>query len=108
MFVKNMSYDCTKEPLEEFFPGCTEVRVPVDNDGNARGFAFVEFATSEEVKSAIDAKQGEELCGRALFLDYMGAKSQKTPGRTPGKSPGPRNAAEAGKTKVLFVKNLNY
>ena len=35
-------------------------------------FAFVEFTSSDEVKSALDEHQGAELDGRPLFLDKMG------------------------------------
>ena len=37
MFVKNMSYNTTKEGLEEFFSDAQEVRVPLNEDGSVRG-----------------------------------------------------------------------
>ena len=39
-------------------------------------FGFVFFSTEEEVTAAVEEKQGSELGGQALFLDFSGAKSQ--------------------------------
>ena len=52
VFVGNMSFDTTREQLQELFAQAgevTEVVVPTDRmSGRPRGFAFVSFATDEQ------------------------------------------------------------
>ena len=42
----------------------------MNEEGRARGFAHVEFASVEEAKKAIEDKNGQELEGRAIRLDF--------------------------------------
>ena len=59
--------------------------------------------------AAMKEMQGSELCGRALLLDYVGAKSTGAKGGNRDRnSGGHRSSAEAGKTKTLIVKNLSW
>ena len=39
-------------------------------------FAFVEFHTEADVDTAMEEKQGADVGGRSLFLDYTGSKSK--------------------------------
>ena len=39
-------------------------------------FAFIEFNTEADVDTAMEEKQGTDLGGRSLFLDYTGSKSK--------------------------------
>ena len=80
LFVKNLPYSATEDELKEMFDGCTEVRMPQSN-GQSKGFAFVEFATSEEVDSALEDKQGAELQGRSLYLDRCGGDRNRQQNR---------------------------
>ncbi len=43
----------------------------------------------DDVKSAMDVKQGSDLGGRALYLDYVGKKSSFSSG---GRGDAPRSA----------------
>ena len=43
-------------------------------------FAFVLFSTEEEVKLAVDTKQGSILAGQTLSLDVTGPKRRKSRG----------------------------
>ena len=46
------------------------VTVPVDGEsGRPRGFAFVEFSTSEQAAAATEKLNGAELGGRALRVN---------------------------------------
>lgn len=108
LFVKNLPEDVTAELLKEHFEGCTEVRLPTRPDGSYKGFAFLEFTSEDQVESAMSEKQGSDLNGSALVLDYAGKKAQglkKTPNREFGRR---ESSGEAGKTRVLFVGNLSY
>ncbi|KAI8488622.1 hypothetical protein Bbelb_336510 [Branchiostoma belcheri] len=109
LFLKNLSYDSTKESVMEVFTDAVDVRIPVFKDsGRPKGIAFVEFeseAKVEEVKSSMD---GVEVDGRRVQMDYVGSKAQFT-GKSPqGKSPGGGFNAPATPSKTLVVKNLSY
>jgi RNA recognition motif-containing protein len=73
VFVGNLNFNTTREEVESLF---TQVGKPRDvfmpNDretGRPRGFAFVEFETSEEADKAIEQFNGYELGGRALRVN---------------------------------------
>jgi cold-inducible RNA-binding protein len=73
VFVGNMSFDTTREELQELFTQAgevTEVVVPTDRmSGRPRGFAFVSFATDEAAAAAIQKLDGQELGGRNLRVN---------------------------------------
>ncbi|XP_063445969.1 nucleolin-like isoform X1 [Mytilus trossulus] len=105
LFVKNLADDTTEDSLKEFFPESVEIRLPRKPDDSHRGFAYIVFKDPSEVESALKDKQGSELDGNALYLDHSGSKKtfQSPAGGNFGGSSG-----EAGKSKVLFVKNLSF
>ncbi|XP_073482616.1 nucleolin [Aquarana catesbeiana] len=98
LFVKNIPYSTTSEDLQEIFDNAKEIRLPTAKDGTSKGIAYVEFSTEAEADKAIEEKQGSEVEGRAIFIDYTGEKSQNSGGR---KAPG-------GESKVIVVNNLSY
>ncbi|CAH1239821.1 NCL [Branchiostoma lanceolatum] len=107
LFLRNLSYDSTKESIMEVFTDAVDVRIPTHQDtGRPKGIAFVEFeseAKVEEVKSSMD---GVEVDGRSVGMDYCGGKatySGKPPARSPGGFGSPAQAS-----KTLIVKNLSY
>ncbi|KAM5163516.1 nucleolin [Mantella aurantiaca] len=99
LFVKNIPYSTTSDELQEIFENAKEIRLPTAKDGTSKGIAYVEFGTEAEADKAIEEKQGAEVEGRAIFIDYTGEKSQNSGGRRGG--PG-------GEAKVLVVNNLSY
>ncbi|KAM8954265.1 nucleolin isoform 4-T4 [Pelodytes ibericus] len=99
LFVKNIPYSTTSEDLQEIFENAKEIRVPTGNDGSSKGIAYVEFNSEAEADKALEEKQGAELEGRAMFLDFTGDKSQNS---------GARRSAPAGESKTLVVNNLSY
>lgn len=46
------------------------VRLPRKFDGTNRGFAFVEFASRQEAKSAVAALSSSHLYGRHIVLEW--------------------------------------
>ncbi|XP_063772622.1 nucleolin isoform X2 [Pseudophryne corroboree] len=99
LFVKNFPYSTTAEELQEIFENAKEIRLPTGHDGTSKGIAYVEFHTEADADKAIEEKQGAEVEGRAVFIDYTGEKSQSTGGK---------KAGPAGEAKVLVVNNLSY
>jgi RNA recognition motif-containing protein len=73
VFVGNMSFDTTREELQELFAQAgeiTEVVVPTDRmSGRPRGFAFVTFANDEHAAAAIQKLDGQLLGGRNLRVN---------------------------------------
>ena len=73
VFVGNMSFDTTREELQELFAQAgevTEVVVPTDRgSGRPRGFAFVSFASDEAAAAAIQKLDGHLLGGRNLRVN---------------------------------------
>lgn len=73
LFVGSLPYRTTDEELEEFFSVVGKVvsaRVIIDHETNrSKGFGFVEMATEEEAKAAIEQLNGKELGGRTLIVN---------------------------------------
>ena len=111
-----MSFDTTREELQELFAQAgeiTEVVVPTDRmSGRPRGFAFVSFATDEAAAAAIQTLDGKLLGGRNLRVNEASAERPKRSwrrrrrlqpavrrrGRRPARRPG-RLAAEGQPTQ---------
>jgi RNA recognition motif-containing protein len=73
MYVGNLSFDTTKEELEDLFGQhgqVTDVHIPTDRDtGRVRGFAFVTLDSTQAMNSAIDAIHGTDFGGRTLKVN---------------------------------------
>jgi len=73
MYVGNLSFDTTKEDLEDAFGQhgtVTDVHVPQDREtGRPRGFAFVTLDSTEAMNSAIEALDGQDLGGRTIKVN---------------------------------------
>lgn len=84
LFVGNLPYRATEADLL----GCCRglaleplcARLPLDPEGKARGFAFVDFGTPVQAAAAMSAMRGAELMGRRLVVDF--AKPAPPPFRT--------------------------
>ncbi|CAH1239822.1 NCL [Branchiostoma lanceolatum] len=104
LFLRNLSYDSTKESIMEVFTDAVDVRIPTFKDsGRPKGIAFVEFeseAKAEEVKSSMD---GVEVDGRSVGMDYCGSKATYL-GKAQAESP----EKPATPSKTLVIKNLSY
>jgi len=78
VFVGNMSFETTREELQELFAQAgeiTEVVVPTDRmSGRPRGFAFVTFASDEAAAAAIQKLDGQLLGGRNLRVNEASAE----------------------------------
>lgn len=73
LFVGNLPFRLTEEELNELFSQhgeVTSVKIVTDRvSGRSKGIAFVEFATEEDAKKAMEALNGFELDGRPLRID---------------------------------------
>uniref|UniRef100_F6WH78 Nucleolin n=1 Tax=Xenopus tropicalis TaxID=8364 RepID=F6WH78_XENTR len=98
LFVKNIPYSTTAEELQEIFENAKDIRIPTGKDGANKGIAYVEFSNETEATKALEEKQGAEIEGRSIFVDFTGEKSQNSGSRR----------VQGGDSKVLVVNNLSY
>lgn len=72
LFVGSLPFSTTSDQLREIFAKAgqvTEANVVMDKmTGRSRGFGFVEMATEEDAKKAIDTVNGTEVDGRKIFV----------------------------------------
>ncbi|KAL3047300.1 hypothetical protein OYC64_021510 [Pagothenia borchgrevinki] len=94
LVVNNLSFTATEEALQATFDKAVSIRIP-QRDGRPKGFAFVEFETTEEAKDALENLNNTDIDGRSIRLEY----SQNS-GRDGARG-------NAGPTKTLFVKGLS-
>ncbi|NWY66153.1 NUCL protein, partial [Erithacus rubecula] len=94
LFLKNLPYRLTEDEIREVFENALEVRIVMNKDGNSKGMAYVEFKTEAEANKALEEKQGTEIEGRAVVIDFTGEKSQQE--------------HHKGESKTLVVNNLSY
>lgn len=93
LYVGNLSYNTTEDALKELFAqhGTVEsVSILMDKfSGRSRGFGFVEMATDEEAKGAVEKVNGTNLDGRDLVVNEarpMEEKGERRPGGGGGRN----------------------
>jgi RNA recognition motif-containing protein len=83
LFVGNLSYQTMQDDLQEYFSQAgvvTSVNLMLDKvTGKSRGFAFLEYATSEEASKAVEQFAGKEFQGRALTVNIARPKEERAP-----------------------------
>ncbi|KAM7013349.1 nucleolin [Passerculus sandwichensis] len=94
LFLKNLPYRITEDAIREVFENAVEVRIVMNKDGSSKGMAYIEFKTEAEANKALEEKQGTEIEGRAVIIDFTGEKSQQE--------------HQKGESKTLIVNNLSY
>lgn len=83
LFVGNLSYQTMDQDLQDFFSAAgsvSSVNVMMDKfTGKSRGFAFVEFASSDEANKAVEMFHGKELQGRPLTVNLARPREERPP-----------------------------
>ncbi len=73
LFVGNLDYAVTSEELKSMFSefgNVVDAVVITDRETRrSRGFGFVEFATEEEAKKAVEAMNGKDINGRKINVN---------------------------------------
>ncbi|XP_053455896.1 nucleolin-like [Nycticebus coucang] len=93
LVLSNLSYSATEETLQEVFEKVTFIKVPQNQNGKSKGYAFIEFASFEDAKEALNSCNKREIEGRAIRLELQ----------APRGSPNARSQP----SKTLFVKGLS-
>src|SRR6185436_4047903 len=83
LFVGNLSYQTMENDLQDYFGAAgqvSSVNLMMDKfTGKSRGFAFVEFSSSEEANKAVEMFHGKELQGRALTVNIARPREERAP-----------------------------
>ncbi|KAG7543613.1 RNA-binding domain superfamily, partial [Arabidopsis thaliana x Arabidopsis arenosa] len=82
LFVANLSHKTKPSHIINFFKDVGEVvhvRLIVDNKGKLVGYGFVEFASTNEAKKALEKKNGEYLHDRKISLGVATIAPHPTP-----------------------------
>ncbi|MFI5240856.1 MAG: RNA recognition motif domain-containing protein [Microgenomates group bacterium] len=73
LFVGNLAWEVTSDDLRSLFAGAGNVVdavVLMDKmTGRSRGFGFVEFASADEAKAAVEKFNGADLKGRKINVN---------------------------------------
>jgi RNA recognition motif-containing protein len=73
LFVGSLPYDTTKEQLEEIFMAVGRVvgsKVIMDKfTGQSKGFGFVEMATEDDARNAIERLNGSTVGRRQIIVN---------------------------------------
>lgn len=96
IYVGNLPYTCDEQQLRDLFGAegrnVTDVAIITDRmTGQPRGFAFVNMATEDDAKRAIDALHGSIFGGRTLTVNEARPKEG---GGAGGSGRGPRGGRE--------------
>ena len=73
LYVGNLPFSTTEDDLRQMFAPFGEVTtVTIIKDkfsGRSKGFGFVEMANDDEAMKAIEAKNGQDMDGRAIVVN---------------------------------------
>src|SRR5580698_9644963 len=80
LYVGNLPFRTSDQDLQEHFSQAgqvTSVNIIMDKfSGKSRGFGFVEMATEEEAKKAVEQLHGSQLDGRAITVAEARPKTE--------------------------------
>src|SRR5256885_4076604 len=83
LFVGNLSYQTGETDLQAYFSqagAVTSINVMFDKvTGKSRGFAFVEYSSSEEANKAVEQFHNKDFQGRALTVNIVRPREERTP-----------------------------
>ncbi len=98
LYVGNLPYSITETALRDMFAQAGEVAsvsVVTDRDTNRpRGFAFVEMATDEGARQAVQTVNGKSIDGRTIVVSE--ARPQQTRSGGGGGGRGGRGSSSRG------------
>lgn len=93
IYVGNLSYQSTEDDLREIFGAHGEVTsAAVIRDkysDQSKGFGFVEMASDDDAKAAIEALDGTEFMGRQIKVNEARPRAERGPR-------GPRGGGDRG------------
>jgi len=87
LFLGNLSFKIDDDQIRAFFKDIGELTdihwVTDKQTGKFYGTGFIAFATGAEAKAAV-AKNGEDVLGRPIRIDFAQSKTERTPNKDGG------------------------
>lgn len=80
IYVKNFSTEWTKDDLEKLFSPfgtITSLYLATDENGNSRGFAFINYEKHEDAAKAVEELNNSEHEGKVLFVGRAQKKRER-------------------------------
>nr|GMD34707.1 polyadenylate-binding protein 6-like [Ipomoea batatas]GMD34715.1 polyadenylate-binding protein 6-like [Ipomoea batatas] len=80
VYVKNFGYNMTEELLREMFSVYGNINSAVimrDEEGNSRGFGFVNFDSDEDARKAVEALNGQVIGSKKLYVGRAQKKAER-------------------------------
>jgi len=80
LFVGRLAFDVGEDDLKhefEYYGNVTQVLLAKDKKGKSRGFAFVEFESSQDLKEAYNDADGRKITGRRIVVDVERGRTVK-------------------------------
>lgn len=102
LFVGNLSFKSNEQGIKNLFEDCgkiIDIRIAKNEQGKMRGFAHVDFDSSESVDKALK-KNGFKLDGRELKLDRSESKPARGGNSNVGQGKGRNNTKVDDVTKA--------
>lgn len=118
LFCGNLSWNVDEDWLTrefEEFGELSGVRIITDREsGRSKGFGYVEFTSADSAAAALEAKQGAQIDGREIRLDFSTGKQNQKAGQ--GQTPQQRSNDRAKRygdvpnepSATLFVGNISF
>jgi len=98
LFVARLSYEVDEDDLRDEFERYGDVRdvklVRDNKTGKSRGYAFIEFESSQDLKDAFKYADGKNIKGRRILVDVE--RGRTVPGWKPRKLGGGMGSARSG------------
>jgi RNA recognition motif-containing protein len=100
IYVGNLPFSTTDEELRGMFVAhgaVSSAQVVIDREtGRSRGFGFVEMASDEEARKAIEAMNGQKTGGRPLVVNEARPREERPRGFGGGGGRGGRGGYGGG------------
>eukprot|EP00262_Sarcandra_glabra_P014007 TRINITY_DN3996_c1_g1_i1.p1 TRINITY_DN3996_c1_g1~~TRINITY_DN3996_c1_g1_i1.p1 ORF type:complete len:627 (+),score=105.88 TRINITY_DN3996_c1_g1_i1:119-1999(+) len=80
LYVKNIDQDITEELLQEKFcefGKITNLVIAKDENGNSKGFGFINFDTPDDAKRAMEVLNGIQLGSKAIYVARAQKKTER-------------------------------
>jgi len=80
LFVARLSYDVSADDLKhefEFYGPVSKVFLIKDRKGKSRGYGYVEFQSSKDLKEAYNDADGRKIAGRRIVVDVERGRTVK-------------------------------
>ncbi|CAG9334627.1 unnamed protein product [Blepharisma stoltei] len=99
VYLGNISNKTTEESIKNFFKDCGDVKdiqIPLDTEGNRKGFAFVEFYQVKATDEAVEL-DGRKLDGNEVKVNYLAQRTKISKNK-------PHKGEKITKVRKLFKK----